>query len=429
MKIDHVLVVFLMLFLAFLGVGKSAIIPAKEGERASSLAGSGEQPAEPILELALTETEIEDKFDKYLYQCYYRDQPVRSKRERAKGSRPRLYGVCDKDAITRDIIPKKGRRHHHYGGRPRHSDKEAGTPAPADVESNYDETRDGIYSVLTKVRYAPSRKYTKAGSAFAELVHPTFSATELERVIRDEADLISVLHHKLVEHELVYYSDEDPIQDLTIFGHFYLKSKSFKHFLSTWEKNDGNARYHITQADVDRIRDEVQGGMRFRWLSSTDKELFGKLVFVRNVLETYATIREVMEPLGLEAGDHRTAEDFLQAMHGYLMAVHESNGKLAVATSVRLSVFASQLLSFAYAGCQPSKVTTTVDGKEVALDDIVDEKAHHYIEGMIVLFKAWFKSYKDYLDPAVLSAETSALYSYDKPSDNYDNGCQELAQD
>ncbi|KAI4292731.1 hypothetical protein PAPHI01_2005 [Pancytospora philotis] len=432
MKIDYLLAVFLALFVAFFSAVSPAIIPTEEGESASFLTHRCEELTTTAIPEAQEQAKAakEDRFGKFLYQCYYRGQPVRPKSGRTNGARSSLYGVCDKEALTRDIIPKRGRRHHHYGRRSRHADKEGlEATTPENNESNYDEIRDGIYSVLTKARYAPPRTYAKADSASAEAMHPTFSAAELASVVHGDNDLVSLMYDRLVEHEPMDFAAIQPILNTTYFGRFYLKSRSFEHFLSTWKKTDDNARYHITQADVDEVRKEVRNGMRFRWISNAQKQLFGKLLFVRNTLEAYAMIREVMEPLGLETREHRTAEDFLQAVYGYLMAVHKSDGSLVVESSVGLSVFASQLLSLAYARCGPSKLYSVVDGKEVALDDFLDKEAHLYVEGMIVLFKAWFKADKDYLDPAVLAEVTDDVYSYVKPSGDYEDGCQELARD
>ncbi|KAI4292727.1 hypothetical protein PAPHI01_2001 [Pancytospora philotis] len=416
MQADYLVVMLVTLFLAFLSHGSSAIVPAEQREAASFL-------TRRIRELPV-EAEEQNSFDNFLFQCYYRNQPMRSESEMPSGPRSKLHGVCDRDALTRDITPTRGRRHHHYGRHTRHADRERSeAAAPENFESNYDEIRDGLYSVLTEARYAPSRTYAKPDSAVAEPARPTFSAAALEGLVRRGNGLISNIYGKLVDREPADFNDEGPARKVTRFGRFYLSSERFEYFLSTWEKNDDNARFHISQADVDRIRDEVVNGRPFSRLSSFNKQLFGKLLFVRNTLETYAMMREVMKPLGLESSGHRTAKEFLQAMYGYLMAVHKSNGKLAVVYSVGLHVFSSELLSFAYAGCHSSKITTVVDGREIALEEHIEGKTQLYIESMIILFKAWLKSTRTYIDPAVLSEVTDKFYSYVRPSNIRDEGC------
>ncbi|KAI4292729.1 hypothetical protein PAPHI01_2003 [Pancytospora philotis] len=434
MKIDYAVVVMVTLLLAFFGMGNPAVIPVGEGKGRSFLTRRRrELPQEPSLKLQLTEAAEEDKFDKFLYQCYYSDQPVRSERRRASGPRPRLNGVCDEEALTRDIIPRV-RRAHHTDADPEAQTENVEATAFEAIESNYDENLDGRRSNSTNPSNSPPSTFAKADSAVTEPTQHALSAPAFESLARGRHGLISSMYGEMVEREPIEFDNAqlDNAQlmwGLTRFGRFYLKSRSFERFLSGWKRNDSNAAYHITQDDVNNVREEVENGMRFIWLSNSKRQQFIKLVFVRNTLETYAMMREIAEPLGLEPSERRTAEDFLQAMYGYLTAVHESDGMLTTKYSVELSVFASEILSLVYAGCHSSIITTMVDGKEVALGDHIEGKTQLYIESMIILFRAWFKSSKDYIDPAVLSEMTNRFYSYVRPSGSYNDGCEEQVHD
>ncbi|KAI4292728.1 hypothetical protein PAPHI01_2002 [Pancytospora philotis] len=428
----ELLALFIFCLMLF-NMGSSAVIPAERDESTSFLTRHRrEQAWERVVEdLEMADADLEDRFDKFLFQCYYRDQPVRPKSERSGVLRPRLHGACEEDAFAHDIIPKQGRQHHHHGRQPRHADREARdeeveTTTPEGFEPTHDEVRDGLYTLFKNVKYASSRAYPKSFPADTELALPTFSADELEERVKMKVGIIPAIYGELVERVDLYNTKS--VWAVSPFGRFYLKSNSFRNFLLRWERNDDNARYYISRDDMARIQDEAETGTSFHELSSASQQRFAKLVFVRNTLETYVMMRDVMEPLGLVSSERRTAEDFLQAMYGYLTAVHRSNGTLAVEYAVGVNVFASEILSFAYAGCHTFDVVTTYNGTEVALDDYIDRYTHRYVESMIVLFNAWIKSVKNYLDPAVLSNEVDEFYSFVKRNENYDDGCQGRAR-
>ncbi|KAI4292732.1 hypothetical protein PAPHI01_2006 [Pancytospora philotis] len=307
----------------------------------------------------------------------------------------------------------------------KHSTKTDAT-TPETFQSNYNEEHDSLYTVLKEVRYAPARTYGRADSAATKHVRPTFSTPDLEKIAWGDGDFISVLYRQLWNVIFTDDSYEDEMWNLTRFGRFYFINTNFEGFLARWEKNRSNSRYHFTLDEAIGLRHKVEGGTSFHRLSAHEKQLFAKLVFVRNTLEAYSMLRDVVEPLGLTPSEPRTDEDFLQAVYGYLTAVHKSNGKLAVGSSVRLAVLASELLSLAYAECHSfARRSDRVIDKVFAPEDHMDEIVHLYIEGMIVIFKAWFGSTKTYIDPAVLSNVTDEFYSFIRPIGNYYNGCQQ----
>ncbi|KAI4292735.1 hypothetical protein PAPHI01_2009 [Pancytospora philotis] len=437
MDIVRELIALLTLCLALFNLNGIAVAQAGQGDSLSFLTrNTREQP--PVLSpkaLEQAEAAEQEMFDEALYTCYYRDQPVLPKSKRAKEHQSIMHKLCSGRAFKHDIIPKK-ERSPLRGERPHHADEEREArdkkteAAPFKIISlDYSEARDGLYTILTKFKGKPACTYAEADSAAAETPCPTFSSAELVSMTTDFADIISVAYDKMQNYMPANPHSVEPDRMLSYFGHYYLKSKGFERFLEGWEKNSKNARYYIWQGDVDRIRDEIDAIRPFHELSDYNKQLFAKLFFVRNMLEVYSTIRLVMRPLGLVADEHRTAEDFLQAMYEYLVAVHKSDGELAVEYAVTSGLLRAELFNFGYADCYPPNITGMSAQDEAELKLYLDGERYSYIEGMVILFQAWSKSARAHLDPAVLSDVTNRFYSFIKPSDDYNDGCKELARD
>ncbi|KAI4293253.1 hypothetical protein PAPHI01_2527, partial [Pancytospora philotis] len=260
-----------------------------------------------------------------------------------KGPQSRLRGLCNREAFVRDIFPKRARKQH--GGK--HllqgaEDREALGELVEIPASEYSEARDGLYTVLTETKVNPVREHVDASSAVAETAYSTFNSSEPVNMTLGNTFTLALKYNKLRNSKPASPDCADPDEMLSYFGHYYLNSKGFKRFLEWWERSTSNSRYYISQDDVDRIREEVCMGTRFQELSIHSKQLFGRLFFVRNALEIYGTIRFVMRPLGLASNVYRTAEDFLQALYRYLMAVHESNGRLGFESPVTSSLVAAE---------------------------------------------------------------------------------------
>ncbi|KAI4292734.1 hypothetical protein PAPHI01_2008 [Pancytospora philotis] len=430
MNMRYELILLITFFLAFFNFKGAALAHAGQGDSPSHL--GKEQLPEPFSKASeQADVAQQNRFDGALHQCYYRDQPVLPKSKRVIGPLSRLHRLCNSEAFMRDIVPKNERRPHR-GRRLRHAsedreaqDERVESAASELIDSDYSEARDGLYTVLTKTKGKPACNYATADSAVPQTACPTFPIADLSSMSLGPADIVSILYDGMRNRRLADLSNNNPDRTLSYAGRYFLKSRGFERFLAGWKRNDGNARYHVSQDDVKRIRDKVIIGTPFYELSTTDKQLFGKLAFVRNMLEIYGTIRTVMKPLGLASNQRRTAKEFLQAMYGYVMAVHKSDGKLALESSVTMSFISADLFNFAYAGCYPLNVTSVSNHGDDGIKRFLDKRRHLYVEGMIILFKAWCESAKNYIDPAVLSTVTDTFYSFIKPSENYDDGCQQ----
>ncbi|KAI4292725.1 hypothetical protein PAPHI01_1999 [Pancytospora philotis] len=435
MDIYSMLSLLLMLFLPLLSLNGSPIAEAQPISGASSRANRDSDKLDRLLakvaELAMAE-DRERKIDGMLFWCYYPGQPVVPKSERVNGSRPILHGLCESDIFIRDAAERT--RRHHRGRRLRsadqdreeHNEKAASNPS----EANDSEGDNRLYSVLNKAQFTLPSAYKDADPTTAAAVQPTFAAADPDDSgsEQEEENNISVMYDEMWNPApfIQKYDESDGM--VTPFGRYFLKSRRFAHFLATWEKNDENANFYISQADVARILDEVEVGAPFSSLSRSNKRRFTKLAFVRNTLEMYGLMRVAMRPLGLEFGRHRTAAEFLQAMYGYLMAVHGSNGRLEVALPVTVSILSGELFSLAYAGCSQDKIFYSKNGKEVALEHHLANKARQYIEHVIILFNAWTKSFgSDAIDHAVLLREARRIYNYVNSARSYDDGCQQPA--
>ncbi|KAI4292726.1 hypothetical protein PAPHI01_2000 [Pancytospora philotis] len=405
MDVYYALRLLLALFLVLISLSSYAIAAAKP----SPLAKAEDQ---------------DRKVNEMLFQCYYPGQPVVPKGERLNGSLPILHGICESDIFTRGAAQRV--RRHRVGRLPRsisQDREEENEEAAADVsESSESERPDALYSALVNARYSPPSAARKAQITFNESGQPVLTYTDPENSDSEQENNLSILYDEMWNKEP---ADADRVA--TPVGHYYLRSKRFVHYLATWEKNSANAKYHISQDDVDRIRDELDAGTPFHRLSEYNKQLFAKLVFVRNALETYGMIRVVMKPLGLRVDGHRTADEFLRAMYGYLMAVQRSHGRFVVAFPVAASILTGELFSLAYADCRPDSAFVEKNGEENAEKYFKADRAHLYIRHIIIMFRAWRESTNAAIEPDVLLRITGDINNYVNHSENYDDGCQQLA--
>ncbi|KAI4291373.1 hypothetical protein PAPHI01_0647 [Pancytospora philotis] len=422
----------LTLLLALFSLSGSAISMAGRDQGQPSLPRLTHEQFDELFFESLAQIEEENKMDKkidrMLFQCFYAGQPVVPESERAKGSLPILHKVCDECAFVGNITqqPRRFRRGRYLfqAGKDREEQDERGEVVELEnSESGESVSDDTLHSVFLNAKYGPRRAYAKADPTALNTTQQTDADAEGPRHALH--GLVSVMYDKLRNRRPADPNSKAPKRMLSPIGFYYLKSKPFDAFLAAWKKSRSNSMYYISREDVNRILDEVDYGTPFSELSDYDKRLFTKLVFVRNTLETYGTIRAVMEPLGLRSNEHRTAEEFLQAMYGYLLAVHESDGKLTVPYPVAMNILTIGLFNLAYADCCPHKISSIRGGKEVVLEYFMADKMHLFIEGVIILFKAWCRSSKTNIDPAVVSAVTDGFYSFVNHSENYDDGCQE----
>ncbi|KAI4292733.1 hypothetical protein PAPHI01_2007 [Pancytospora philotis] len=439
MNIRYELIMLITLFLALFNLNSAAVARAGQGDGPSYLTQLSEERLSELFPEAPEQAEppVQNRFDNALYQCHYQDQPVLPKSKRVIAPQSRLHRLCNGEAFTRDIMPKKSRRfirgrHTFQDAKDREMEDERTEAAVSEyIESDYSETRDGLYTVLTKSKHKPVRTYGQKDSTHEEIAYSKDSADGIMRMFMGDFEInsFSIMYDKMRTYRPTNPYRNDPDRMLSYFGHYYLKSKGFQRFLASWKKSSGNARYYISLDDVNRIRNEVDAATPFHMLSASNKQLFAKLAFVRNVLEIYGTMRFIMKPLGLVSDERRTAEEFLQAMYVYVMAVHKSNGKLALEPSVALNLIRAELFNFAYAECYPLNVLGIPRDEEERLKTHSEEDKRAHIADMIILFKAWCESAKRYIDPAVLSDVADKFYSFIKRSDNYDDGCQQRALD
>ncbi|KAI4293131.1 hypothetical protein PAPHI01_2405 [Pancytospora philotis] len=224
-------------------------------------------------------------------------------------------------------------------------------------------------------------------------------------------------------------AQDDALRKITPIASYYLKSERFAHFLNGWKVSSENAEFHITQADVDLVRSEVESGTPYQELSEHNKLLFAKLLLVRNGFESFSILKAARNELGLHFRVCMTADSFLRALHGYFMTVHGSGGSLPIDASVAITTLSTDLFSLAYVHCDSTRVylveNRNGERQKTEFGRVFADKARLFIKHLVIVFLAWAEHTGNELDPRALArvgAKVDAFFP--EHNDWYEQGCQ-----
>ncbi|KAI4292654.1 hypothetical protein PAPHI01_1928 [Pancytospora philotis] len=364
------------------------------------------------------------KVHEMLFKCRYPGQPEASESELNRGSPALLHGACN-PSLYKDDVPRRRHIHRHgkhvgtasEGHQAQGSRGGVAVPLASEGRSEYTDSEHGsaLHRTLTSARFTYSNPLSR---------HANLSSTASE----DGFDLASI--YGAMEYRAVFTPDDtEPRLIPTPTSRYFFDSEHFKAFLARWQWSSANAEFHVSQAGLDELHELAKSRVAYQHLSKHNRRQVAKLIFVRNGLETFGLIKAARSALGFTFDRHKTVENFLQAVHAYLMAVDGSESRLKVSGSVSRWILSADIFSLSYARCSKRKEYVRYRNSEghvrMELGHYIFDQSDAYITGMIVLFQAWEESSSTAIDPAVLKNVVDRLEEFTKAfTGSYKDGCQ-----
>ncbi|KAI4292326.1 hypothetical protein PAPHI01_1600 [Pancytospora philotis] len=354
-----------------------------------------------------------------LYQCYFEGQPTIAHADRSRGAEAILQRACAVDSYERSQRMKERKQCGQKGARARTRKR---VVVRNSRRSELKSSR-ALYRIMDNAIPATTAHAGNAGQAGEEDTQPAARAASGEL---DAHGNLAAIYGILADTQSWARADSESVKTPSLFR-YYFEDAQFARFLAARTSDAANSAFYVSEADLNVLKDAARSGTPYSALDEPARLLFAKLVFNRNTFQTYISMAAIAETFQLVVDECRTVDMFMHAMHSYLMDMHAMREDAVVPAAVTASLLAADMFALAYVQCSPLTTYISVgheNHRVVQLRRHIADRAHLYIESMIMLYQAWEETPDGTVCPDILDDVMARIRAFRQQYEHrYDEGC------